>query len=159
MHLGSRCHSKLRPFQEEFSMDYQLVMGAQEVGEYVKEVFPQADQYCFTVEKLEPGSITVGMEVSEAHLRPGGTVSGPSMFALADCASYLLVLSHVGKVALAVTTNLSINFLSKPQGDLVALGRLLKLGKRLAVCEISLHSAGDDRLVAHATATYSIPPR
>ncbi len=140
-------------------MNYTLAMDAQEVSSYVSEVFPQSDQYGFTVDSLEPGRITVGMAVAEIHLRPGGTVSGPSMFALADCASYLMVLSHIGKVALAVTTNLNINFLSKPTGDLVAEAVLLKLGKRLAVCDIEIHSKTDRVLVAHATATYSIPPR
>ncbi len=98
------------------------------------------------------------MKVNEKHLRPGGTVSGPTMFTLADCASYLIVLAHIGKVALAVTTNLNLNFISKPEGDLVADATLLKLGKRLAVCEISIRSRADNALVAHATATYSIPP-
>jgi len=140
-------------------MGYTLVMDGQEVSSYVSEVFPQSDRYGLTVEHLEPGSITVGMKISEEHLRPGGTVSGPTMFSLADCASYLIVLSHVGKVALAVTTNLNINFLSKPQGDLHATARLLKLGKRLAVCDIEIRSKETATLVAHATATYSIPPR
>ncbi len=140
-------------------MEYQLVMRGEEVAEYVSEVFPQADQYGFSIEDLTPGKIRIGMSVTQTHLRPGGTVSGPSMFALADCASYLLVLSHIGKVALAVTTSLNINFLSKPEGDLVADGQILKLGKRLAICEISIRSRQDERLVAHATATYSIPPR
>lgn len=136
-----------------------LAMDAQEVTRYMSEVFPQSDQYGFSVLDLQPGTIKIEMATSEQHLRPGGTVSGPSMFALADCAAYLLVLSHAGKVALAVTTNLNINFLSKPSpGNLHADGRLLKLGKRLAICEISIHSATDQKLVAHATATYSIPP-
>lgn len=81
------------------------------------------------------------------------------MFTLADCASYLIVLAHIGKVALAVTTNLNINFISKPEGDLIADTTLLKLGKRLAVCEISIKTKEQEKLVAHATATYSIPPR
>lgn len=137
----------------------QVVMNAEEVQAYVAEVFPQSNQYGFTVEALSEGKITVGMKISDAHLRPGGTVSGPSMFALADCATYLMVLSHVGKVALAVTTNLNINFINKPaEGDLIAEANLLKLGKRLAVCDVSIMSKLDRRLVAHATATYSIPP-
>lgn len=140
-------------------MNYKLVMSSKEVASYVSEVFPQSDQYGFLVDKLEPGAIKLAMPVNETHLRPGGTVSGPTMFALADCAAYLLTLAHIGKVALAVTTNLNINFLSKPEGDLVAQGRLLKLGKRLSVCDISIFNKEDKRLVAHATATYSIPPR
>ena len=97
---------------------------------------------------------------SEKHLRPGGTVSGPSMFALADVCLYIAILAQIGPVALAVTTNLNINFLRRPSpGDLVADCRLLKLGNRLAVGEVFLHSQGEDEPVAHATGTYSIPPR
>ena len=137
-----------------------LIMDSAEVAAYVSEVFPQADQYGFSVESLEPGKISVSMKIEDRHLRPGGTISGPSMFALADCATYLMVLCHIGKVALAVTTNLNINFLNKPApGDLIAHAKLLKLGKRLAICDVSIHSRLDDRLVAHATATYSIPPQ
>ena len=139
-------------------MKYDLVMGREEVTAYVSEVFPQSDHFGFVVENLAPGRIEVSMKIADRHLRPGGTVSGPSMFALADCATYLLTLAHIGKVALAVTTNLNINFLSKPDGDLVARASLLKLGKRLAVSDVSIHAVEDNRLVAHATATYSIPP-
>ena len=135
------------------------VMTVSELTAYVEQVFPQAEAYGWKVEALEPSAITVSMTATGADLRPGGTVSGPTMFALADVAAYLLVLAHVGEVALAVTTNLSINFLSKPQpGMLVADGRLLKLGKRLAICEIHIHSPGEETLVAQATATYSLPP-
>jgi len=136
-----------------------LVMSASEVEDYIDEVFPQVASYDFKIQKLEAGSITVSMKTGEAHLRPGGTISGPTMFTLADCASYLIILAHIGKVALAVTTNLNINFISKPEGDLTADCTLLKLGKRLAVCEISIRTVQDNTLVAHATATYSIPPR
>ncbi|MEO0327195.1 MAG: PaaI family thioesterase [Pseudomonadota bacterium] len=139
-------------------MSLKPVMTAEEVAAYVAEVFPQANQYNYTVDELGSGKIIIGMKTGNEHLRPGGTVSGPTMFALADCAAYLLVLAHIGKVALAVTTNLNINFLSKPEGDLFAQGELLKLGKRLAVCDISIRSTSDKKLVAHATATYSIPP-
>ena len=93
------------------------------------------------------------------QLRPGGTLSGPTMMALADTAVYALVLSAIGKTPLAVTTNLSINFLRKPQpADLIAEARLLKLGKALAVGEVSIRSEGSDDVVAHAVVTYSIPP-
>lgn len=136
----------------------QLVMNANEVEAYVGEIFPQVSDYGFHVEILEAGKISISMKVNETHLRPGGTVSGPAMFTLADCASYFLVLAHIGKVALAVTTNINMNFISKPEGDLIADVTLLKLGKRLAVCEISIRSKADNVLVAHATATYSIPP-
>ena len=136
---------------------YDLVMSIPELQAYVDEVFPESRQNHFSVEAMSPGKMTVGMEIKEWHMRPGGTVSGPAMFALADCAAYFITLAHVGKVALAVTTNLNINFVSKPVGDLRAEATLLKLGKRLAVCEVSIFSKAGDNLVAHATATYSIP--
>ena len=136
----------------------QLMMTADEIEAYIDEVFPQVDGYGFKIEHLELGKINVSMKIEDVHLRPGGTVSGPTMFTLADCASYLIILAHIGKVALAVTTNLNINFISKPKGDLVASAQLLKLGKRLAVCEISIRTKSEESLVAHATATYSIPP-
>ena len=93
------------------------------------------------------------------HLRPGGTVSGPTMFALADVGMWIAVLAQIGPVGMAVTTNLNINFLRLPGAtDLVADCRVLKLGKRLAVTECGVAPAGGGDLVAHATATYSIPP-
>ena len=141
-------------------MSYQPVMDAATLRGYVAEVFPQSGDH-WHVEAVGPGTVSVVMNVSEGELRPGGTISGPTMFFLADVTAYVLILAHIGKVELAVTTNLNINFLSKPPlDDLVAEGRLIKLGKRLAVCEIHIHSAADsDTLVAQATATYSIPPR
>ena len=91
-------------------------------------------------------------------LRPGGTIAGTTMMALADFAPYVAILRAIGWVPLAVTTNLSINFLKKPAPrDLFAEARLIKLGKRLAVADIGIRSEGEDDLVAHATSTYSIP--
>lgn len=94
------------------------------------------------------------------HLRPGGTIAGPVMMGLADAAIYALVLSRIGPVELAVTTNLSINFLRKPEPlDVIAVARMLKLGRRLAVGEVNLYSGDTSgEPVAHVTATYSIPP-
>lgn len=141
-------------------MSHELKMTADEVEAYVRKVYPQSDTFGWKVATLAPGEMTVEMIVSGDHIRPGGTVSGPSMFALADVGAYLLTLAHVGEVALAVTTNLTINFLAKPpQANLYAVCRLLKLGKRLTVSDIHIHSREGDVLVAHATATYSIPPQ
>ncbi|MBX2824434.1 MAG: PaaI family thioesterase [Gammaproteobacteria bacterium] len=96
---------------------------------------------------------------SEEFLRPGGTIAGPVMMGLADAAAYALILSRIGPVELAVTTNLTINFLRKPKpGDVMAHARMLKLGKRLAVVEVHMHSEGETESVAHVTTTYSIPP-
>ncbi len=135
------------------------MMSGEEVTAFVLEVFPQSVEHGWKVERLDADGIAVSMAIGEQHLRPGGTVSGPAMFALADVTAYLLVLSNVGREALAVTTNVSINFLNKPAGDLIAHGRLIKLGKRLAVCEIHIHNVTGEAMVAQASVTYSIPPR
>lgn len=141
-------------------MPYTPVLTAQEVSDYVHGVFSESDVYNWRVEEVRPGEISIIMKTGQRDIRPGGTVSGPTMFALADISAYLLILAHIGKVALAVTTNLSINFLNKPEpGELKAEARLIKLGKRLAVCEVWIHSGDSDTIVAQATATYSIPPR
>ncbi len=96
----------------------------------------------------------------DKRLRPGGTISGPSMFALADVSLYAAILAQIGPVALAVTTNLNINFLRRPApADLIGEARLMKLGKRLAVGEVAISSVLGGELVAHAVGTYSIPPR
>jgi uncharacterized protein (TIGR00369 family) len=101
----------------------------------------------------------VRRKFSEKSLRPGGTISGPTMMGLADFAMYVAVLASIGPVPLAVTTNLNINFLRKPaQKDLIAECNLIKLGKRLAVGDVQIYSEGEDEMVAHATSTYSVPP-
>ena len=113
----------------------------------------------FHVEAVGPLTARLRMAYHERHLRPGGTIAGPSMFALADLALYVAILAQIGPVALAVTTNLNINFLRKPEPrDMIAECRLIKLGRRLAVGEVSMFSEGSDEIVAHATGTYSIPP-
>ena len=135
------------------------VLTAAEVQDYLAEVFPQiqADPVArFTVLSVERGTCRIKLDAGERHLRPGGTVSGPTLFALADVAAYVCTLAHVGRRALAVTTNLNINFMRKASpGPVEARARMLKLGRRLAVFEIEMTSAGS--IVAHATATYSIP--
>ncbi|HYC15118.1 MAG TPA: PaaI family thioesterase [Stellaceae bacterium] len=110
--------------------------------------------------ELTEGKAVFRMPFRDDFTRPGGTVSGPLLMALADLAMFAVVLSAVGKVEMAVTTNLNINFLRKPAPvDVIAVARMLKLGKRLAVGEVELFSEGDPDMVAHVTATYSIPPR
>jgi uncharacterized protein (TIGR00369 family) len=112
-----------------------------------------------SIEAVWDGGGRVRQAYSDGSVRPGGTISGPTMMALADFAMYVAVLAAIGPVPLAVTTNLNINFLRKPaRCDLVAEARLLKLGKRLAVGEITIRSDGEAEPVAHATLTYSIPP-
>jgi uncharacterized protein (TIGR00369 family) len=111
------------------------------------------------IERADGETCRLRQRYSDQMLRPGGTISGPTLMALADCAMYVVVLSAIGPVALAVTTNLNINFLRKgmPGHDLLAEAKLLKLGKRLAVGEVTLLSASSPDPIAHVTATYSIP--
>ncbi|MCY0094628.1 PaaI family thioesterase [Hoeflea ulvae] len=137
------------------------VMSAPEVSAYLDEVFPQikSNGDNISVRDVAAGTALVRLEADDKHLRPGGTVSGPTLFMLADLAAYAVILAHIGRVALAVTTNLNINFLMKPEpGPLDATATILKLGKRLVVTDIAIRDSGGE-LVAHATATYSIPPR
>jgi uncharacterized protein (TIGR00369 family) len=110
--------------------------------------------------EVQYGSCRVRQAFKPASLRPGGTISGPTMMALADFAMYVAVLGGIGPVPLAVTINLNINFLCKPgPRDLLAEARLLRLGKRLATGEVTIRSDGEEEPVAHVTATYSIPPQ
>jgi len=134
-------------------------MSATEVNLFLAEVFPQIDiGRAYRVEETRHGFARMRMVYGAHLLRPGGTISGPAMFSLADVAMYAAVLASIGPVAHAVTTNLTINFLRKPdQRDMIGEARLLKLGKRLAVGEIALSSEGETELAAHATATYSLP--
>ncbi|MEX5729022.1 uncharacterized protein Ga0609869_002375 [Rhodovulum iodosum] len=136
------------------------VMDAAALEAFLAREFPQAADD-FVVEAVAPMEVRVRMPVAERHLRPGGTVSGPSMFALADVGIYLAVLAMIGPKALAVTTNCSIDFMRKPAAgrDLVCAARLLKLGRVLAVGDALIHSDGMDGAVARAGLTYSIPPR
>ncbi len=138
------------------------LMNVQQVQAFLDREFPQLlhDGRAFTLESVGPLAARMRMAYHEKHLRPGGTISGPAMFALADVTLYVAILAQIGPVALAVTTNLNINFLRKPEPvDLIGDCRLMKLGKRLAVGEVTLFSLGSDDPVAHAVGTYSIPPR
>jgi uncharacterized protein (TIGR00369 family) len=137
-----------------------LKMKPYELEEFLKTHFPQMDDFHFRVEAIEDKALRMRLLYRDMHLRPGGTISGPALMTLADTAVYLLVLAHIGPIALAVTTNLNINFLRKPEPkDVIAETTLLKLGQRLAVGDVTMYSAGEDDPVAHATVTYSIPPR
>ena len=131
-----------------------------ELVERLRAEFPEMSNAMgnYEIEEVWYGGCRLRHPFSENSLRPGGTLSGTTMMSLADFTMYVAVLSAIGWVPLAVTTNLTINFLKKPAArDLVAEARLLKLGKRLAVGEIGIRSDGDDELVAHVTSTYSIP--
>ncbi len=135
-------------------------MNVEELEAFYASLFPQMDNHRFKIEEVQDGSVRVRMRYHDLYLRPGGTVSGPALMALADSAMYSLLLAMIGPVALAVTTNLNINFLRKPAPvDVIAKAELLKLGQRLAVGSVTMFSDGDDEPVAHATVTYSIPPQ
>lgn len=114
----------------------------------------------FAVERVDADGVTLRLKVAERHLRPGGTVSGPSIFALADVGIYLAILARIGPVALAVTTSASVDFLRKPAAgrDLLAEVRILKLGRTLAVADALVFSEGVEGPVARASMTYAIPP-
>jgi uncharacterized protein (TIGR00369 family) len=138
-----------------------MTMTIHEIDAFLRRDFPQILEQGPRYSIMECGGKTARLRGSfhPSQLRPGGTLSGPTMMALADLAIYVAILAASGPVALAVTTNFSINFLRKPlPGDLIADARLLKLGKRLAVGEVTLFSEGVDEPVAHATMTYSLPP-
>ncbi|MFH0298699.1 PaaI family thioesterase [Bradyrhizobium sp. 31Argb] len=135
-------------------------MSVAELEKFLREEFPQAfSGNDVVIESADGEACLLRQRYSERMLRPGGTVSGPTLMALADFAMYVVVLSAIGPVGLAVTTNLNINFLRKgqPGRDVLAAGRLLKLGKRLAVGEVNLLSGDSPDPIAHVTATYSIP--
>ncbi|MFZ3034563.1 MAG: PaaI family thioesterase [Parvibaculum sp.] len=138
------------------------IMSVAELEAFMEGNFPQMHEggKLNHIEGLGPMTARMRLLYSDRNLRPGGTLSGPSMMALADYAMYAVILAHIGPVALAVTTNLNINFLRKPgPADLFADAKLLKLGKRLAVGEVTITQDGLDGPVAHVTSTYSIPPR
>ncbi|RFC67288.1 MULTISPECIES: PaaI family thioesterase [Mesorhizobium] len=141
--------------------DLNPVMSVAQVSAMLDEVFPQFNvDRAFEVRDIRPGGCTVRLNAGDNHLRPGGTVSGPSLFALADIAGYVCVLSHAGPDALSVTTNLNINFMRKAEaGPIDGHCRILKLGRSLMVFDIEMIAGDDQHLVAHATGTYSIPPK
>jgi uncharacterized protein (TIGR00369 family) len=130
-----------------------------ELTVFLDEVFPQVKGE-MVIERVAPMRARMRLDVAERHLRPGGTVSGPTMFTLADCAFYVATLAMIGREALTVTTSLTINFMRKPSATapLFAEARILKLGRSLSVGEVTLTSGEDVRPVAHAVVTYSIPP-
>jgi len=138
------------------------LMTAEEINRLLKQVYPQLNEQFefYYATEVFPGGCTVRLNADERHLRPGGTVSGPSLFTLADIGGYVCVLSHAGPDALSVTTNLNINFVRKAEaGPIDGHCRILKLGRSLMVYDIDIVAGPDRQTVAHATGTYSIPPK
>jgi len=135
-------------------------MTAVELDAFLRAELPQLFNYDdLTIEHADGLTCQVRQRFRESMLRPGGTISGPTLMALADLAMYVVLLSAIGPIGLAVTTNLNINFLRKgaPGQDVLAAAKLLKLGKRLAVGEVNLLSGTSPDPIAHVTSTYSIP--
>ncbi|MGI9335358.1 MAG: PaaI family thioesterase [Gammaproteobacteria bacterium] len=141
-------------------MSARTSMTPSEFYAFAAEHVPLIASLGLTVEAVGDGEVSVRAPYRAEFGRPGGTVSGPVMMAAADFAMYAAVISRIGLESMAVTTSLNMNFLSRPPpADVIATARLLKLGTRLAVGEVSVYSIDGDTLVAHATCTYSIPPR
>ena len=133
-------------------------MTKQSLTDFLDQEFPQVSKN-FEILDVSEDNFSMLMKISNEHLRPGGTVSGPTMFLLADVSFYLATLNIIGLKSLTVTTNCSINFLRKPnEKNLISKTRILKLGKTLSVGDVLIYSEGIDEAVAHASLTYSIPP-
>jgi len=138
------------------------VMTVDQISMLLHEVFPQGfyPGCGLTIERVDYANSRIRRHFLEDYIRPGGTISGPTMMELADFAMYVAVFSVAGPQPLAVTTNLNINFLRKPgKGDLIAEARLMKVGKRLIVGEVVIYSDGENEPVAHVTSTYSVPQK
>ena len=134
-----------------------ILMSKPELELFMKKEFSQVSKN-FKILDLNIGSISMKMNVLHEHLRPGDTISGPTMFLLADISFYLATLSLIGPKSLTVTTNCSINFLRKPnKHDLTSKARVLKIGKTLSVGDVLIYSLDKTKPVAHANLTYSIP--
>jgi acyl-coenzyme A thioesterase PaaI-like protein len=135
------------------------VLSVPELQSFLAGAFPDLPPP-YVVEEAAEWGVRIRLPVTAMHSRPGGTVSGPALMGLADGTAWLAILAQIGPVPLAVTTSLHIDFLRRPElVDVLAEGRLLKLGKSLGVVDVGLRSAGRDELVAKAQVTYSIPPR
>lgn len=136
-----------------------LVMDKEALDIFMAREFPQVEGD-YALELLEDGAVRLRLRVSDKHLRPGGTISGPAMFALADMAMYYVLLAMIGPRRLIVTTNTAIDFLRRPAAgkDLLCEARVLKLGRTLAVGDALIFSEGQAGAVARAGLTYSVPP-
>jgi uncharacterized protein (TIGR00369 family) len=140
--------------------DIALQLTAEQVEDVIRKGLPSAGGNGFRVEEVRSGYARIRLPFSGWMVRPGNLVSGPAMFTAADAAMYALVLAHLGPVVMAVTANMNLNFLNPaPLGDVIAECKLLRLGMRLAVMEVSLFTGPDKTLVAHVTGSYAVPRR
>ena len=138
------------------------MLSPEEVNAFFREVFPELDQQlgdnAIAIEKTAADWVQVRLKTRPLHLRPGGTISGPTLFTLADLSLYAAINASMGRMAQAVTTNITMNFLRRATlQDLVAKGTILKAGRRLVVGDCHIFGVNDDKLVAHATLTYALP--
>lgn len=139
-----------------------MTLTAEQLGDVIRAGVPMAEDIGFTVDEAGEGFARTRLVFSDRLVRPGGTLSGPVQMALADASMYAAVMASIGQVEMAVTSNLSINFLEKPApGDLIAHAIVLRLGRRIAFCEVRLLSpdaeSGGETLVAHVTGSYALP--
>lgn len=136
-----------------------MSLTASDIQARIREWVPMAEDIDLQIEEIRDGYARIRIPFQEKCVRPGGTVSGPVMMTAGDTAMYAAILGSLGEVAMAVTSNLNINFLQRPeQRDLIAEGSILKLGKRIAFCEVAIRSDGSEDIVAHVTGSYSLPP-
>lgn len=134
-----------------------MTLTAAEFTALATEGVPYVGQLGCRVERFDPGAVDLRLPFSDAILRPGGTICGPAQMALADITLYGVVLSLIGRVELAVTTDLNMRFMAKARpGDLLACGRILRLGRVLAVGEVTIFAMDGGEPVAHATGTYAL---
>lgn len=137
-----------------------MALNALQVQELIRSWVPMAEDIDLKIEEVSEGYARIRIPFQAKSVRPGGTVSGPIMMTAGDTAMYAAILGTLGEVSMAVTSNLNINFLKRPDPcDLIAEGTILKLGARIAFCEVGVRSAGSDDLVAHVTGSYSLPPK
>lgn len=136
-----------------------MTLTAAEIQHIIRTGLPAAEEIDLRIDQADAEGVVARYPFRTTMLRPGGTLSGPTMMGLADAAMYAAIMARLGRVEMAVTSNLNINFLSKPgQSDLIAHARLLRLGSRLAFLEVEIYSQGCDDMVAHVTGSYALPP-
>ena len=136
-----------------------MALQAQEVQSLIRAWIPMAEEIDLRVETIEEGFSRIRIPFDDKNKRPGGSVSGPVLMAAGDTAMYAAILGSMGKVAMAVTSNLNINFMQRPgEVDIIAEGKILKLGKRIAYCEVDIFTSESKELVAHVTGSYALPP-
>lgn len=137
-----------------------MALNAKEIEDSIKEWVPMAADIGLNIEEVRHAYARIRIPFQDKHIRPGGTISGPVMMTAGDTAMYVAILGSLGEMAMAVTSNLNINFLKRPdQLDLIAEANIIKLGKRIAFCEVAIRCDGSEELVAHVTGSYSLPPQ